>query len=107
MRTIKKTTKFKRDFKKTSNLYAGKYVYEGILFDAYFEDFFKMIVRDLVNDFTLTPNLRDHMLKGNWKGHRELHVKPDLLLIYKKIGTVEDGELILVRLGSHSELKLC
>jgi len=34
-------------------------------------------------------------------GMRELHVKPDLLLIYRKI---ENESLQLVRLGSHSEI---
>jgi mRNA interferase YafQ len=32
---------------------------------------------------------------------RECHIKPDLLLIYKKAGR---DQLILVRIGSHSEL---
>ncbi|NBB78162.1 MAG: type II toxin-antitoxin system mRNA interferase toxin, RelE/StbE family [Verrucomicrobia bacterium] len=42
----------------------------------------------------------DHALTGNYVGHRECHLEPDWLLIYK----VEDGQLILVRTGSHSEL---
>jgi mRNA interferase YafQ len=40
-------------------------------------------------------------LGGNWKGHRECHLKPDLLLIYKK---PDANVLRLVRMGSHSEL---
>jgi len=43
---------------------------------------------------------KDHQLIGNFVGHRELHVEPDWLLIYK----VTLDELRLVRLGSHSEL---
>ncbi|MBI6311961.1 type II toxin-antitoxin system mRNA interferase toxin, RelE/StbE family, partial [Proteus mirabilis] len=42
----------------------------------------------------------------NWVGHRDCHIKPDLVLIYKK---TEEGELLilkLVRLGSHSELAI-
>ena len=42
----------------------------------------------------------DHALTGNYVGHRECHLSPDWLLIYK----IEDGTLILVRTGSHSEL---
>jgi mRNA interferase YafQ len=42
----------------------------------------------------------DHALTGNYVGHRECHLEPDWLLIYK----VENGQLILVRTGSHSEL---
>ncbi|WP_162967296.1 type II toxin-antitoxin system mRNA interferase toxin, RelE/StbE family, partial [Helicobacter pylori] len=39
-------------------------------------------------------------LKGKWKPFRECHIKADILLVY----LVKDDELILVRLGSHSEL---
>ncbi|PUB92303.1 type II toxin-antitoxin system mRNA interferase toxin, RelE/StbE family, partial [Helicobacter pylori] len=39
-------------------------------------------------------------LKGVWKPYRECHIKPDVLLVY----LVKDDELILLRLGSHSEL---
>ena len=42
----------------------------------------------------------DHALTGNYVGHRECHLSPDWLLIYK----IEDGTLILVRTGSHREL---
>jgi mRNA interferase YafQ len=44
---------------------------------------------------------RDHGLGGNWKGNRECHLKPDLLLIYK---LPDEKTLRLVRMGSHSEL---
>jgi mRNA interferase YafQ len=44
---------------------------------------------------------RDHSLTGNGKDHRDCHIKPDLILIYRK----PDDELLpLVRLGSHAEL---
>ncbi|MCQ2826459.1 type II toxin-antitoxin system YafQ family toxin [Helicobacter pylori] len=43
---------------------------------------------------------KDHALKGVWKPFRECHIKPDVLLVY----LVKDDELILLRLGSHSEL---
>lgn len=54
----------------------------------------------LLNDEPLPTKNCDHALKGNMKGFRECHVKPDLLLIYE----VLDDEIRLVRLGSHSEL---
>lgn len=44
---------------------------------------------------------RDHMLGGNWKVHRECHLNPDLLLIYK---IPDEKTLRLVRMGSHSDL---
>lgn len=39
--------------------------------------------------------------RGDWAGYRECHLKPDLLLIYGKLGA---DTLRLARLGSHSEL---
>ncbi len=48
----------------------------------------------------LPPPFKDHALKGIWKPFRECHIKADVLLVY----LVKDDELILVRLGSHSEL---
>ena len=66
------------------------------------------VIAMLADDQPLPVKYRDHMLTGNWAGHRECHIKPDLLLAYMKIDGVsfEDkvGELRLVRLGSHSEL---
>lgn len=45
---------------------------------------------------------KDHALKGDWKGYRECHIRPDVLLIYKK----EEEKLILLimDIGSHSSL---
>lgn len=55
----------------------------------------------LLNDLPLPEKNRDHDLTGNWVDYRECHLKPDLLLIYKKV----DSEVLrLARLGSHSEL---
>jgi len=49
----------------------------------------------------LEPRHRDHDLTGDWAGYRECHIKPDLLLIYRK----PDSETLwLARLGSHGEL---
>jgi mRNA interferase YafQ len=52
-------------------------------------------------DQFLAASYHDHSLTGEWTGCRECHIKPDLLLIYKKEG---NDKLILARLGSHSEL---
>jgi mRNA interferase YafQ len=49
----------------------------------------------------LPENNRDHALSGDWAGYRECHIKPDLLLIYRK---PDPDTLRLARLGSHSEL---
>ncbi len=57
----------------------------------------------LANDEPLAERHHDHHLVGEWKDHRDCHVKPDLILIYRK---TDENTLDLVRLGSHSELGL-
>ena len=60
------------------------------------------VVEKLANDEPLEERYHDHSLEGNWKGHRELHIRPDWLLIYQK----KDNLLILElsRTGTHSDL---
>lgn len=62
----------------------------------------KSIITKLANDEPLEPKHKDHKLTGQYEGFRECHIKPDLLLIYKK----EERVLILtcLAIGSHSEL---
>ncbi len=55
----------------------------------------------LLSGKSLPENNRDHALIGDWMGYRECHIKPDLLLIYRKL---DADTLRLARLGSHSEL---
>ena len=64
-------------------------------------DELKSVLLTLVTDQPLDAKFRDHDLTGDWAGYRECHVKPDLLLIYRKS---EPDLLRLARLGSHSEL---
>ena len=54
-------------------------------------------------DEILPANAVDHVLVGKFAGYRGCHIKPDLILIYRKTG---DDVLELLRLGSHSELGL-
>lgn len=59
------------------------------------------VLSALLADEPLALHHRDHELTGNWSGYRECHLKPDLLLIYRK----PDSETLrLARIGSHSEL---
>lgn len=58
------------------------------------------VIRDLINEAPLRENHRDHPLSGGYKGYRECHIKPDWLLIYQ----VENGVIVFVRTGSHSDL---
>ena len=61
------------------------------------------VLESLVDDRPLEPRHRDHPLAGEWHDHRDCHLRPDLVLIYRKSG---EDVLQLVRLGSHSELGL-
>lgn len=61
------------------------------------------VVSMLANDEALAERHHDHALVGEWKDHRDCHVKPDLVLIYRN---TDENTLDLVRLGSHSELGL-
>lgn len=91
MRTIKRTAKFKRDYKRE------KRRKHGINLD----DILLKAVKYLVADIILPVHMRDHALIGNWKDCRDCHIKPDLVLIYRK---PDADTLELIRLGSHSEL---
>ena len=64
------------------------------------EDILRPVVERLVNGDPLPAKLADHPLGGEWKGCRDCHIKPDLVLIY----SLTESELTLIRLGSHSEL---
>ncbi len=54
----------------------------------------------LVNEELLEQKHRDHKLTGNYKDHRECHIEPDWLLIYRL--TID--EIIFERTGTHSDL---
>jgi mRNA interferase YafQ len=48
----------------------------------------------------LPPKNKDHTLTGEWSYHRECHIQPDWLLIYR----IEATFLILERTGTHADL---
>jgi mRNA interferase YafQ len=54
----------------------------------------------LVEQASLPAGYKDHPLKGDWKGWRDLHIEPDWLLLYR----IEGDELQLARTGTHSDL---
>ena len=92
MRNIEVTTAFKRDFKREAK---GRH-------RAVLDTELRQIITALATDQPLAPRYRDHALSSNWKGYRDCHVRPDLVLIYR----LDPERLILARLGSHSELNL-
>ncbi len=62
---------------------------------------YESAVSMLVAGVPLPDHFKDHPLLGEWRGYRECHLKPDVLLIYRK---TKDGILRIARLGSHAEL---
>ena len=54
----------------------------------------------LVEGKRLPPRYQDHPLSGEWKHHRDCHLEPDWVLIYK----IDGDDLFLVRTGTHSDL---
>ncbi len=60
----------------------------------------KKTITSLVEQIPLDERYKDHPLKGNWAYHRECHIAPDWLLIYR----YEADGIVFVRTGSHSEL---
>ncbi|MGP1511744.1 MAG: type II toxin-antitoxin system YafQ family toxin [Treponema sp.] len=83
------TTQFKKDYKLAQKRHVD------------IDELFKVIGM-LQKQELLPEEKRDHLLAGNYKGYRECHVRPDLLLIYKI--KEKDLELLLFRTGTHSDL---
>ncbi len=87
--TVKTTTLFKKDFKLA--------IKRGLNVEL-----LENIIALLAMGEPLPAKNKDHALTGNWVGHRECHILPDWLLIYR----VEDDVLVLTlaRTGTHSDL---
>lgn len=89
MLSLKAVSQFKRDFK--------KYRYNELILEE-----FEEVIIILRNKKILPEKYLDHSLGGQYKGMRECHLKPDVLLIY--FISEESYTLYLERIGSHSEL---
>ena len=89
MMELRFTSKFKRDYKRIKKLGKDLSKLESVL-------------EALVRREVLPEAIRDHSLGGTYRGHRECHIEPDWLLIYR----IDEEGLVLVatRTGSHSEL---
>ncbi len=93
MRTVRHTSRFRRDYKREKSGRYSKHL-DTELMDA---------VTMLAKDEPMPRRYFDHALGGEWKDHRDCHIRPDLVLIYRM---PDETSLELVRLGSHSELGL-
>ena len=93
MRTVKYSSRFKRDYRREKSGRLGRNL-DSLLVE---------VVDFLAVDKPLPRRNFDHPLTGDWNDHRDCHIRPDLVLIYRK---PDPASLELVRLGSHSELGL-
>ena len=81
------TTQFKKDFKRISK--QGKDLEK-----------LEYVIETLLSKKSLDQKFIDHSLYGKCKNHRDCHIEPDWLLIYR----ITSESLILERTGSHSVL---
>jgi len=93
MREVKYTSRFKRDYRREQSGRHGKKL-DALLMEA---------VNLLAANMPLPRRYFDYPLSGEWNDQRDCHIKPDLILTYRK---PDADSLELVRLGSHSELGL-
>lgn len=87
MREVERTNLFKRDFRLARK--RGKNL-----------ERLEAIIATLAKDDPLPTRHRPHRLTGDMAGYWECHVEPDYLLVYEYL----PGTLMLVRLGTHSDL---
>jgi mRNA interferase YafQ len=93
MRRIEATGRFKRDYRREAK---GAH-------HADLQADLTAVLDALTQDRPLAEKYRAHPLTGDWKDHRDCHIKPDLILIYRK---PDAWTIQLVPLGSHAELGL-
>lgn len=89
MLKIRYSSQFKKDFK-------------AIVKRGYDVKLLEEVVNLLVQEKSLPQKYLDHPLAGNYAGHRECHIVPDWLLIYKIESDILT--LSLTRTGTHSDL---
>lgn len=101
MRTMKRSSQFKDDYKRELKSSYAKTIDSDL----------RAVIALLANDSPLPEHYQDHALAGNWGDARDIHLHPDLVLIDAK--PVDPGKgnqdlqiLRLERIGSHSALKL-
>ncbi len=91
MRRIERAQAFKRDYQRAVATPKHRDL----------DNLLPAVLTLLASDTSLPAKYVDHPLRGEWKDFRDCHVKPDLVMIYRKVGS---DVLQLVRLASHGEL---
>ena len=89
MWTSEYTKQFKKDFKRCGKRSLPLHDLEAVMLT-------------LIEGKALAEKYRDHILKGEYEGFGECHIKPDWLLIYLKVP--EEQVIRFVRTGTHSDL---
>lgn len=89
---IKRTKVFEKSFRKLSRSGLNLTVRKKL----------ESVIDSLAESEKLDNRYKNHRLKGELKSYYECHIIPDVLLIYKF--EEEDNFLILVDIGSHSQL---
>ena len=89
MLNLRFTATFKRDYRRVKS--QGKNLAK-----------LEMILEALQRREDLPEAARDHSLGGAYRGHRECHIEPDWLLVYRVIK--QELILELIRTGTHSDL---
>ncbi len=87
MLNVRYSTRFKRDFKLCVKRHWNM-------------ELLQQVIDTLKIPDTLPQKNLDHSLSGDYSGHRECHVAPDWLLIYRQ----DEEELLLYRTGTHADL---
>ncbi len=87
MRSIRRTTQFKKDVKRAKK--RGKDLVK-----------LKRLIETLMRGMPLAEKYRDHALGGTYQGTRDCHIEPDWLLLYE----LTEEDLVLIRTGTHSDL---
>ncbi len=86
MRTFEYSNRFLRDYKlcKKQGKNMGK---------------LHTILKMLETEEAIPPQYKDHPLKHNWQGYRDLHIEPDWILIYQ----IKDNKIVLLAAtGTHT-----
>jgi len=93
MLELKPTTQFRKDFKKLSQT-----------------DIFELseALKLLQAEIPLPERYKKHKLTSNFKDIIDIHLKPDLILLYEVYSIEEDNKLIkvlsLIRIGNHATI---
>ena len=60
----------------------------------------RSVMELLIAQKPLNERHRDHELSGEWKGHRDCHIRSDWILIYR----ITPGTITFERTGTHADL---